>query len=188
MSEQELTGAFDRIYDSTYKKTLLFVASKCGDPGDIADILQETYGELYRVLSQKGTSYILEPEAVVRRLAKTRIAKHYSLMERLGNTQPFSALLPRTDEQDDAPFDWEDSGADLSDLAGDRMLLREIAGHLRTKSRETRRMFYLHYALEQTTAEISKTMKIPEPAVKSRIRRTVLEIRKIYGKVGSDDE
>lgn len=188
MSEQETMGAFDRIYDGTYKKTLLYVASKCGDPGDIADILQETYGELFKVLSDKGTSYVREPEAFVFRLARTRIARHYSLIERIGFIQPFSALLPREGADDGEPASWEESGTDLADLAGDRILLRQIAAHLRTKPRETRRMFYLHYALEQTTAEISRTMKIPEPAVKSRIRRTVLEIRKIYGKVGSDDE
>lgn len=188
MSERELLDAFDRIYDSTYHQTLLYITSKCGNAGDIADIMQETYGELYRVLLKKGTGYIQHPGAFVLRLARTKLAGHYSLLERMGWLMPLSGAFARDVEEESVGDLWQGDVPDLSILAENRSLLREIAAFVRTKPRDTQKMFYLHFVLEQTTAEIAGMMKLPEATVKSRLRRTILELRSLYGKVGKSDE
>ena len=89
MVDQNLT-LFNEIYDQTYDKVLRYVISKCGNTNDIADIVQETYLELYQTIVKRGAAYIKNPGAFVLQLAKAKVYKHYSLMEKL------KRILPRS--------------------------------------------------------------------------------------------
>jgi len=46
----QLTTFFNEVYDRTYDTVARYVISKCSNTDDIADIIQETYTELYAVL------------------------------------------------------------------------------------------------------------------------------------------
>lgn len=50
MVDQNIEALFNEIYDKTYKKVFSIVTAKCGNTSDIADIIQETYIEVYKVL------------------------------------------------------------------------------------------------------------------------------------------
>jgi RNA polymerase sigma-70 factor (ECF subfamily) len=88
MNETGIATVFDEIYDSTYHKALTFVTRKCGHVEDIADILQETYAEVYLVLLRKGTGYIGHPEAFVLRVARTKIHRFYAAKEKRVDVVP----------------------------------------------------------------------------------------------------
>jgi len=186
VGSQELDSTFDQIYNQTYKKTLHYVTARCGNPGDIADILQEIYAELYRVLVKRGTSYIQLPDAFIMQLAKSKVYRYYTLNEKIKNIFPFSTHSWNREEEDTEVITAADATSDLNDLVGDRILLKEIADYIKTKSKDVQRIFYLYYVLEQSSAQIALDLHLNESTVKSKIHRTVHEVRTLYGKVGKE--
>jgi DNA-directed RNA polymerase specialized sigma24 family protein len=42
MASQDVNDFFGSMYDTTQKKVLTYITSKCGKPEDISDIFQET--------------------------------------------------------------------------------------------------------------------------------------------------
>lgn len=186
MGNQECDSIFDQIYNLTYTNTLRFVTARCGDPGDISDILQEVYAELYRVLLTRGTSYILQPEAFVTQLARSKVYRHYTLREKIKNIFPASSIRhPDSEEGMEGSFETAEEGA-LEELVADRILLQKIAEFIKTKPGDVQKIFYLYYVLEQSSSQIAKDLHLHESTVKSKIYRTVREVRALYGKVGTD--
>jgi RNA polymerase sigma factor (sigma-70 family) len=186
VGSQELDLTFDQIYNQTYKNALHYVTARCGNPGDIADILQEIYAELYRVLVKRGTSYIQQPEAFIMQLAKSKVYRYYTFSEKIKNILPFSAMNWSREEGTSEVILAADEESELSDLVADRILLRQIADFIKTKPDDIQRIFYLYYVLEQPSAQIALDLHLNESTVKSKIHRTVHEVRTLYGKVGNE--
>ncbi len=184
MGSQDLESTFDQIYNQTYKKILHYVTARCGNPSDISDILQEIYAELYRVLVRRGTSYIHMPEAFVMQLAKSKVYRHYSIGEKIKNILPFSTLDWKQGERVTEVIEPINEEPELDDIVADRILLRQIADFIKTKPDDVQRIFYLYYVLEQSSAQIALDLHLNESTVKSKIHRTVHEVRAMYGKVG----
>ena len=90
MVDQNPTTLFNDIYDSTNRKVLVYITAKCSSPADIHDIFQETYMELYSILVKKGPDYIQNSEAFVMKLAKQKLSRYYSLLDRLKRLLPLS--------------------------------------------------------------------------------------------------
>ena len=76
---------FNEIYDSTKNMTLAYITAKCRHVEDVNDIFQDTYTELFQVLTKRGPDYIKNSKAFVMRIAKRKIARYYSLLDRLRN-------------------------------------------------------------------------------------------------------
>lgn len=186
VGSQELDTTFDQIYNLTYKKILHYVTARCSNAADIADILQEVYTELYRVLVRRGTSYIHQPEAFVMQLAKSKIYRHYSLGEKIKNVLPFSTVGGNREEGAVEEIPATDEEPEINDLVADRILLRKIADFIKTKPDDVQKIFYLYYVLEQSSTQIALTLHLNESTVKSKIHRTVREVRTLYGKVGKE--
>lgn len=186
MGNQELDTTFDQIYNQTYKKTLHYVTARCGNAADISDIIQEIYAELYRVLVKRGTSYIHQPEAFVMQLAKSKVYRHYSFGEKVKNILPFSSIDGNREEGTTEVFSAADEEPELNDLVADRILLKQIADFIKKKPDDVQRIFYLYYVLEESSAQIALTLHLNESTVKSKIHRTVREVRTLYGKVGKE--
>lgn len=186
MGSQECNATFDQIYHQTYKKALHYVTARCGNPGDISDILQEIYAELYRVLVKRGINYIQTPEAFVMQLAKSKVYRHYSMSQKFKNLLPLSTLDGNRVEGSAEAFETLDDEPELDDLVADRILLRQIADFIKTKPDDIQRIFYLYYGLEQSSAQIALDLHLNESTVKSKIHRTVREVRTLYGKVGKE--
>ena len=68
---ESMVTTFEQIYHMTYNKVLYYILAKCGKVSEVEDILQETYAELYQVLTEKGSAYITVPEGFVMQLAKS---------------------------------------------------------------------------------------------------------------------
>lgn len=186
MGSHELDTTFDQIYNQTYKRALHYVTARCGNPGDIADILQEIYAELYRVLVKRGTSYIQQPEAFIMQLAKSKVYRYYTFSEKIKNILPFSIFGWYGEEGTAEVFPATDEVSELNDLVADRILLKKIADYIKTKPNDIQKIFYLYYVLEQSSAQIALDLHLNESTVKSKIHRTVHEVRTLYGKVGKE--
>ena len=62
MASQEQETFFNELYDNTHRKVLAYIIAKCGNTEDIADIFQETYLEIVKVIKRKGIDYFQNPD------------------------------------------------------------------------------------------------------------------------------
>lgn len=167
---------FNRIYDITYRKALIYVTAKCSSIYDIEDIMQEIYCELYSVLDRKGEGYIQSPEAFVLKLARSKVYRHYSLRERLCGIS-----LNTDDENERELIDSLSDDIDIEDDICNMIIYDEIQRYLSDKPVAVQKIFTLYYGLELTIPEIAAELNVGESFVKNKIYRTIREIRKYYG-------
>ena len=83
MINQAQDDFFNELYASTNQKVLAYIIVKCGKTEDVADIFQETYTEVVKIIRKHGISYFKQPDALVMQIAKRKIFRHYKLKEKL---------------------------------------------------------------------------------------------------------
>jgi len=177
MVDQNINSQFNEIYDSTYKPVLSYVTAKCGNTADIQDIVQETYVELYRALSKRGIEYIQNPKAFCLRLAKQKVSRHYSLVERFKMILPLSAT---NDDGDEVMLSDFDAQVFLeTDFTVNHDLLIEIEDFLVKKPQNVKKVFYLFYDVGLTIPEIAAALSMSESSVKNKLYRTLSELKNL---------
>jgi len=177
MPKPDTASRFDEIYDSTRKDVLAFITARSGRTADINDIFQETYVELYRILINRGADYVTHEKALVMRIAKRKIAKHYSLLERLKIFVSMTFVNEDDDEVDLSDFVADDFSTE--EFAVNSILLETARQFIKSKPDDVRRVFYLMYDVGLTIPEIAQTLSISESNVKNKLYRTLKELRKL---------
>ena len=132
MSDPNAASRFGEIYDSTNKAVLAFITSKCGRTADISDIFQDTYMELYKTLCERGAEYVTNEKALVLRIAKRKVARYYSLLDRL---RIFVSMTTVNEDGDEV--DMSDLEADsfmTEDFTVNHMLLETVRQHIASKT------------------------------------------------------
>lgn len=172
MTGQDPITFFEALYETTYKQALLYVTKRCADPGQIADILQDTYAQVYKLILDKGTDYVREPIALVLHTARFRLWRHYTRWGRRKAEEPLEDLADAL----------RDPSPPLEDLAADRALLRQLANDLRQKPADVQRIFYLYYGQDMPLRQVAQALGLKESTVKTKLYRTVNELRAKYGK------
>jgi RNA polymerase sigma-70 factor (ECF subfamily) len=179
-SASDVTSRFNEIYYSTYNSVVAFVTAKCGNTADIADIVQDTYVEVYRVLSRRGVDYIKEPKAISLKIARQKLSKYYTAAERLKALVPLNANRDSGDFGESDFTDWEQRLADdflTEDFIVDKLLIAEVKALIREKPQDVKKVFYLFYDMGLTIPQIAKTMSMTESNVKHKLYRTLKELR-----------
>jgi len=177
MPDPKITSRFDEIYDSTSKPVLAYITAKCGCTADISDIYQETYTELYQVLNKHGVDYVTSEKALVMRIAKRKIARFYSLQERLRN---FISVNNYPDNDDHAElFDKESNAFMTEDFTVRHDQLEAAKKYIQSKPEEVQKVFYLMYDVDLSISEIAQALGITESNVKNKLYRTLKELRSI---------
>lgn len=170
---------FDRVYDETYDSTRRYVTVKCADPHDVTDVLQETYLEYYRLLRRKGLDYIEDDGAMVHTIAARKVKRYYSHKQRLRRLLPTT----RADGEEGEEYDLPDPTS-VEEVVLGRSEAAEILCYLDRYPVETRKIVYLYYAEEMRLSEIALVMELPLSTVKSRLYRTLRELKtKIEGRL-----
>jgi len=167
---------FDEIYDATYRGALGFITSKCRCIADVNDIFQETYMELYRVLTLRGVAYIQHEAAFVRKLARQKLALHYSAAQRL---RMFVSLQGKNDDGDEVPQDWEGDFL-TADFSVNLVLLETARQYITEKPVSVQKIFYLTYEAGFTLAEVAAALDMNESNVKNKLYRTLKELRLLF--------
>lgn len=179
MVDQTIITVFNSIYDSTRQKALIYITAKCNNPDDICDIFQETYTELFSVLSRRGVNYIKDQEAFVIKLAKQKIYRHYTLAQKLKIFVPMISASQVNEEtielSDIDTFDFT-----IEEHMVNRQLLLDINDFLKHKSPLINKIFYLYYSLDLTIPQIAKELGLTESNVKNKLYRTLSELRKHF--------
>ena len=177
MVDQSIASKFDELYNSTQRSVLSFIAARCGSTADISDIFQETYAEFYKLLNRRGVEYVTNGKALILRIAKRKIARHYSFLERIRMVLPLSIKNEDGDEAESAEFE-PDSFA-LEDFAENRLLLEEARQYVQSKPEMVQKVFYLFYDLDMSIAETAAALSISESNVKHKLYRTLKELRSL---------
>ncbi len=169
---RDIEPDFNRIYQTTSRATLAYLTARTGSREDAADLFQEVYEELIRVLRRKGGDYIDEPEAFVRKLAKSRLSRRLK--------KPKTAELPmafQSEDEGDELERWLDSGFRVEDDVAHRDLVEKVCGYVDGCCAAEREVFYLRFGAEMTFGEIAGELGLPEATVKSRLYRLIAKIR-----------
>ena len=177
MSTQRIASRFDEIYDSTHKAVLAFITAKCGRTADISDIFQETYMELYSLLINRGAKYVTHEKALVLKIAKRKLFRHYSMSERLKIFVPMTSTDENGIEVDLADF--EADSFLTEDFAVNADLLDSAREFLNSKPEDVQKVFHLTYDVGLTIYEVAQTMSMSESNVKNKLYRTLKELRSL---------
>ena len=181
ISDANIDLRFNEIYDSTNKFVLSFITAKCGNIADIEDILQETYMELYKRLKKRGAEYVIDGKAFVLRIAKNKIARHYTVAKRLR-----MFVSPTVTNKDNENEEIELSDAETSsssfmteDFVVDQIMLENIKKLIKQKPGDIEQIFYFFYDMGMSIPEIAKALSLSESNVKNKIYRTINELRNL---------
>ena len=175
MVDPGITSRFNEIYDSTYKVVLSFITARCKNTADINNIAQETYLELYKLLSKRGVNYVQNDCAITLRIAKHKLYRYYTLMEKL---RLFVSLTPENgDGGEISPADFEAEVSGLEEITVNKIMLEEARQFLRKKPELVKKVFNLFYDAGLTIPEIAKALSMSESNVKHKLYRTLKELR-----------
>ncbi len=177
----ELTNAyFNSAYDELYEKVLAYVVTKCSNLDYVEDIVQDTFGEFYKLLERKGHKYIKNREALIFRIAKFKVYKYYSLKERLKRN-----ISLTKEDGDGAEYDIIQAEAyEVEDRLVNQCLLDEIWSIIKSMPIAVQKVFVLHYYFDKTIKEVAQELNLGESDVKHKLYRTIAKIRKIYKEGG----
>ncbi len=174
MPDPDIVSRFDDIYSSTSKTVLAFITSKCKYTADISDIFQDTYMELYQVLSKRGAEYVTNDKAFVLRLAKQKLARYYTLLERL---QIFISMTAANEEEEVELYDLEADAFLTEDFTINKIMLESARQYIQQKPESVKKVFYLFYHVGLSIPEIALMLAINESNVKNKLYRTLKELR-----------
>jgi len=177
MSNPNTASRFDEIYNSTKKAVLAFITAKCGRTADINDIFQDTFFELYQLMSKRGVEYVTYEKALVLKIAKRKVAKYYSLTQRL---KIFVSMTVINEDGEETPLSELEAGSFLTeDFVINQMLLETAQRFILKKPEDVKKVFYMFYNIGLTIPEIAKELSISESSVKNKLYRTLKELRNL---------
>ena len=165
---------FEKIYEKTYNGVLKFAVVKCNNIEDINDIIQDTYLELLKIVKKKK---ILEIENINNYIfgIENNIVKRHGYKKKKDNVVLFYNDENNLNKNLEDNFDLEANIINKNNV-------EKVWDYLRKKDLVTTKVFYLYFALGLKIPEISKELEIGESNIKSRIYRTLKEIKKYLGK------
>jgi len=133
--------------------------------------------ELYQVLIKRGDNYVKNEKAFLIRLAKQKLARYYSLLERMKIVVSVNAA-----NEDGEEFDLSDFEIDsflMEDYAVDQILLDDARKIIQSKPDEVKKVFYLFYDVGLTIPEIAESLSMSESNVKKKLYRTLKELQNL---------
>ena len=169
MSTQINKSEFHEIYNKTYNSILKFIAVKCQNVEDINDILQDTYTELYKILNKRTIIEVESEVAFIIGIAKKILKRYFSFKYKY-------QLLSYSLNTDELEIDVQDK-FDLEQDIITKNNAEEIWYYLNNKNLMTSKIFYLYFCLDMKISEIAKELNLKESTVKTKIYRTLKEIK-----------
>lgn len=166
------TEYFNGVYDDTFDYVKRYVASKCSDPSYIADILQETYCEFYKLILKHGVDHAGDARALLIKIAKRRVFRYYSLRRKLAVFVPLFET-----NRDGEEYCIAEEADDGEDGIIDGIEAERIWSIIGTYPAETRKILYLYFSCGMSHSEIATQLGCGLSYVKNKIYRTLAEIK-----------
>ena len=169
---------FNELYASTNQKVLAYIIVKCGKTEDVADIFQETYTEVVKIIRKHGISYFKQPDALVMQIAKRKIFRHYKLKEKLRREFKGHKMVQVLDFTTQADLYMAVQQTSFDDIAISKETVQSVFTYLSAKDELTKKIFYLYYYMDKNISEIALLFSVKESTIKNRLYRTLRELRK----------
>ena len=168
---------FDQIYEDTFSHIRKYIALHCSDIDVIPDILQETYLDFYKLLSKKGTDYVNNNLALLLKIAKRKVYRHYSLKDKIKIFIPL--INKNADGEEYSVTDRQDICTQtLEHYVLQKLETERLWDIISTYSADVRKIFYLYFYEELTLSEIAAETGYGLSKVKHKLYRTLDEIRR----------
>jgi RNA polymerase sigma factor (sigma-70 family) len=165
---------FNEVYERNYIRIIKYIVSKCRYIADVQDITQDVFSEFYALIRKRGIGYVQSPDALLIKIAKVKLYRYYSLIDRLKIAFPGG----REEAPEGESLDIEDK--EISDRMMNTLITSEIWDILKNKSESVKKAMYLYYYCGATLKETSEILGLGESDVKHKIYRTLQEIRNVY--------
>lgn len=159
MTGQKALDKFDVVYNESYKDISRYVVLNANNIGDVKDILQNIYLEVYKNIDKVGDkNYVFG-------IAKNVLKKYYR----------FKFL-----RKDDTEItDNIKSNINLEKTVMDKFDTEIVWKYLKKKNNNIAKIIYLYYYEDFTIKEIANSLNLTESNVKNYIYRTLKELRRI---------
>ena len=169
---------FKEIYDKTYDNNLKYIVLKT-NVDDANDVIQEVYIELLNKLKKEKSIEIENIDGFVFGITKNVLKRFYK-----------NIIL----DKDIFVFSTEDTNEEISDsysLEDDFINDTNISliwDEIRKKEDVIQKIFYLYYVLDIKISDIAESMNINESTIKTKIYRTLKELKEKLEKEGGLNE
>ena len=159
MTGQNALDKFDVVYNESYKDISRYVVLNANNIGDVKDILQNIYLEVYKNIDKvSDKNYVFG-------IAKNVLKKYYR----------FKFL-----RKDDTEItDNIKSNINLEKTVMDKFDTELVWKYLKKKNNNIAKIIYLYYYEDFTINEIANSLNLTESNVKNYIYRTLKELRRI---------
>lgn len=159
MTGQKDLDKFDMVYNESYKDISRYVVLNANNIGDVKDILQNIYLEVYKNIDKvSDKNYVFG-------IAKNVLKKYYR----------FKFL-----RKDDTEItDNIKSNINLEKTVMDKFDTELVWKYLKKKNNNIAKIIYLYYYEDFTIKEIANSLNLTESNVKNYIYRTLKELRRI---------
>ena len=159
MTGQKALDKFDVVYNESYKDISRYVVLNANNIGDVKDILQNIYLEVYKNIDKvSDKNYVFG-------IAKNVLKKYYR----------FKFL-----RKDDTEItDNIKSNINLEKTVMDKFDTELVWKYLKKKNKNIAKIIYLYYYEDFTIKEIANSLNLTESNVKNYIYRTLKELRRI---------
>lgn len=163
MINQAQDDFFNELYASTNQKVLAYIIVKCGKTEDVADIFQETYTEVVKIIQKHGISYFKQPDALVMQIAKRKIFRHYKLKEKLRGIEKMNYYNILSSDENDIAV----QQTSFDDIAISKETVQSVFTYLSAKDELTKKIFYLYYYMDKNISEIALLFSVKESTIKT---------------------
>lgn len=159
MTGQKALDKFDVVYNESYKDISRYVVLNANNIGDVKDILQNIYLEVYKNIDKvSDKNYVFG-------IAKNVLKKYYR----------FKFL-----RKDDTEItDNIKSNINLEKTVMDKFDTELVWKYLKKENNNIAKIIYLYYYEDFTIKEIANSLNLTESNVKNYIYRTLKELRRI---------
>lgn len=174
MFKRRYLDYFEMLYEKTYDRTLKYIILNCQNMEDVNDIIQDTYIELFKIISKKKITSLDNPNAYVIGIAKNKLKKYYSFKFKFKDISLFSG--------ESEILNYVKSDVNIENIIITEENMKDIWLFLKKKKAIIGKIFYLHYYLDMTIKEISEKLDLKESTVKSKLYRTLTELKEVFGR------
>jgi RNA polymerase sigma factor, sigma-70 family len=159
MTSQKALEKFDKVYNESYRDISRYVVVSSNNIGDVQDILQNIYLEVYKNIGKvKDKNYVFG-------IAKNVMKKYYRFK-----------FMKKSDE---VLYDNISDNINLEKSVMEKFDTELVWNYLKKKGGNVSKIMYLYYYEDFTIKQIADTLNLTESNVKNYIYRTLKELRRI---------
>ena len=159
MTGQKALDKFDVVYNESYKDISRYVVLNANNIGDVKDILQNIYLEVYKNIDKvSDKNYVFG-------IAKNVLKKYYRFK-----------FLRKDDTEITENIK---SNINLEKTVMDKFDTELVWKYLKKKNNNIAKIIYIYYYEDFTIKEIANSLNLTESNVKNYIYRTLKELRRI---------